>query len=118
MESNVENLSLIAHLRKFCAEQSSHKNFNLRNHFLVAGWLNRSSAIRLASEGVRQRLEPSLTRLASLRRRSQRCYTSLRLGALNALGSAFGGAEMCTSALTSSRGRRGRWNGREKAAQK
>ena len=31
MESNVENLSLIAHLQKFCVEQ----NFSLRNHSLV-----------------------------------------------------------------------------------
>jgi len=78
MESNAENLSLIAHLRKFCGDQSSHKNFSLRNHFLV---------YRLA-------------------------YATL-----DAPGSAFGGAEMCTSALISSRGQRGRWNGREKAVQ-
>src|SRR5208283_4171642 len=38
----------------------------------VAGSLNRTSAIRLASA------------LRVIRRRSQRCYTSLRLGALDA----------------------------------
>ena len=42
----------------------------------VAGSLNRISAIRLASA------------LRVIRRRSQRCYTSLRLGALASLNSA------------------------------
>ena len=30
MESSAENLSLIAHLRKFCGDQCSHSNFSLR----------------------------------------------------------------------------------------
>ena len=56
MESNVENLSLIAHLRKFCGDQSSLK---IRAALRVgaapaprrlAGSLNRTLAIRLASE--------------------------------------------------------------------
>jgi hypothetical protein len=48
----------------------------------VAGSLNRSSAIRLAREGGEAKAGASLTRLASHPAALQRCYPSLRLGAL------------------------------------